>query len=155
MALVITVVINVAIVFRYIDLEKQGLNWWSAIILRDIVIYFLVFLQMIWEYFIWHKKLFKWREELVKRQRFSMAGDDQSENFINKNIQSIVESIVADGDDGVKDQAKLDELLPIDKEVSVSLKVKKVMPLDSTIYSCTYVSLIKSNKKKYRLTQTD
>ena len=84
-----------------------------------------------------------------------MAGEDQSENFINKNIQSIVETIVAEGDDGVKDQAKLDELLPIDKEVSVSLKPKKIMALDSTIYSCSYVALLKSNKKKYRMTQTD
>ena len=55
----------------------------------------------------------------------------------------------------MKNQAKLDELLPIEKEVSMSLKAKKTMALDNTIYTCTYVALFKTNKKKYRLTQGD
>lgn len=29
------------------------------------------------------------------------------------------------------------------------------MPIDSTIYTATYVSLIKSNKHKYKMTQED
>ena len=66
-ALGLTLLVNCAIIRHYIDLEKKGLNWWSAIVLRDIMVYFLVFLQMIWEYYTWHKKLFKWREELVKK----------------------------------------------------------------------------------------
>jgi len=50
------------------------------------------------EYKTWHLKLFKWREELVFQQRFRNE-DDHSEAFIKKNIQSMIESIVADGDD--------------------------------------------------------
>lgn len=32
---------------------------------------------------------------------------------------------------------------------------KKIMTIDSTIYTATYVALMKSNKKSYRLTQSD
>lgn len=49
----------------------------------------------------------------------------------------------------------LDQQLPVDKEVSMSIKAKKTMAIDGDIYSATYVSLIKSNKNKYRLTQGD
>lgn len=59
--LVITVLINIAQIARYLDLESQGLNWWSAIYLRDIVIYFVIFIQMLVEYVLWPNKLFKWR----------------------------------------------------------------------------------------------
>lgn len=64
----------------------------------------------------------------------------------------MIDSIVAEGDEAIANKEKLDETLPIEKEVSMSLKVKKVMPLDTTMYSCCYVGLLKANKKKYRLT---
>lgn len=78
--LVITVLINVAQIARYLDLESQGLNWWSAIYLRDIVIYFVIFIQMLVEYVLWPNKLFKWRQDLVFDQRFTSANEDVSEN---------------------------------------------------------------------------
>lgn len=37
----------------------------------------------------------------------------------------------------------------------MSLKIKKSLTIDATLYSATYVSLIKSNKHKYKMTQTD
>lgn len=37
----------------------------------------------------------------------------------------------------------------------MSIKEKKAMPIDATIYTATYVSLIKSNKHKYKMTQED
>ena len=36
-----------------------------------------------------------------------------------------------------------------------SIKQKKVMAVDSTIYTATYFGLMKVNKKKFRLTQAD
>lgn len=76
------------------DLETQGLNWWSAIYLRDIVIYFAIFIQMAIEYILWPNKIFKWRQDLVFDQRFANANEDVTENQIRMNIQSIVEQIV-------------------------------------------------------------
>lgn len=152
-ALILTVLINCFIIYQYMDLEKQGLNWWSAIVLRDIVIYFLIFLEMLKEYYLWNRTLFKWREELVFEQRFAQT--DNSETFIKRNIQSMIDEMALQGEDAKMDQEKLNQSLPVEKEVSVSLKNKKVMALDNTIYSCSYVALIKSNKKKYRLTQGD
>lgn len=37
----------------------------------------------------------------------------------------------------------------------MSIKAKKSFAIDSTIYSATYFSLIKSNKHKYKMTQDD
>lgn len=95
----ITVLINLAQIARYIDLERQGLNWWSAIYLRDIIIYFVIFVQMLVEYLLWPNKIYKWRQDLVFEQRFSSANEDVSENYIRKNIQSIVEQIAEEGEE--------------------------------------------------------
>lgn len=95
----ITVLINLAQIARYIDLERQGLNWWSAIYLRDIIIYFVIFVQMLVEYLLWPNKIYKWRQDLVFEQRFTSANEDVSENYIRKNIQSIVEQIAEEGEE--------------------------------------------------------
>lgn len=84
-ALVITVLINIALIVRYHILSVTGANWWSAIVLRDIVVYFIIFIQMLLEYKTWPTKLFKWRQDLVFEQRF-LAQEDNSETFIRKNI---------------------------------------------------------------------
>ena len=149
--LVITLLINIALILRYHILEKKGANWWSTIVLRDIVLYFIIFIQMGFEYKSWDNKILKWRESLVLDQRF--ANNDESETFIRKNIDSMIEQIVEV--DGKLDLSKIDEQMPIDKEMSMSVKAKKVMALDGDIFSATYVSLIKKNKNQYRLTQAD
>lgn len=138
------------------DLESKGLNWWSAIYLRDIVIYFAIFIQMLIEYVLWPNKLFKWRQDLVFEQRFNSANEDFTEKRIIQNIQSIVEQIAEFDGDGQEAQdlraRKIEEQLPIEKEMSVSIKEKKSLTIDATIYSATYVSLIKSNKHKHKMT---
>lgn len=37
----------------------------------------------------------------------------------------------------------------------MAVKAQKTLGIDSTIYTAAYCSLIKSNKKKYRMTQGD
>lgn len=152
--LAITLLINFAQIARYIDLEQQGLNWWSAIYLRDIVIYFIIFIQMGIEYSVWNKKLLKWRSDLVFEQRLNDPNDDMSESKVRRNIQSIVEQIADNGNDNI-DFKIVEEKLPVDKELSLTVKAQKSYAIDATIYSATYVSLIKSNKHKYVMTQAD
>lgn len=67
----------------------------------------------------------------------------------------MIDNIVAEGDEALKDQAKLNETLPVDKEMSMSMKVQKTMAIDTTIYTASYVSLLKKNKKEYKMTQQD
>lgn len=111
---------------------------------------------MLIEWRTWPYKLFKWRQDLVFEQRFNTAADgDQSETFIRKSMQSMIEQLVNEGDDAIQDEKKVSDALPIDKEMSMSVKQKKVMPLAASIYTATFVGLIRSNKKKYRLTQAD
>lgn len=45
-------------ILRYHILDMKNVNWWSAIVLRDIVIYFVIYIQMVIEYKAWPKKLF-------------------------------------------------------------------------------------------------
>ena len=61
----VTLIINFTQIYRYLELEEKGLNWWSAIYLRDIIIYFLIFIEMGIEYLVWGNKKLKWRQELV------------------------------------------------------------------------------------------
>ena len=66
-----------------------------------------------------------------------------------KNIEEMIDNI-AEGEE--EDLAKVEQALPLDKEASMSMKPKKNFSVDASIYSACYFSLIKSNKKKYRLT---
>lgn len=67
----------------------------------------------------------------------------------------MIDEIAESGEEALLDKEKVEETLPVDTEMSLAIKAKKVMEIDSTITSAAYVSLIKSNKKKYRLTQAD
>lgn len=64
-ALGLTLLMNFGLIYFYTVLLEQGSHWWSALVLRDIVISFVIFLQMFYEYKTWHYKTLKWREELV------------------------------------------------------------------------------------------
>jgi len=46
----LTVAINCMLIFQYIELKKLGSNWWSSIVLRGIITYFIIFFQMFLEY---------------------------------------------------------------------------------------------------------
>jgi len=65
----------------------------------------------------------------------------------------MVENIVAD--DFVDDSIRVKETIVLEKDASMSVKKQKVYTIDGTIYSATYFSLIKSNKKKFKMTTED
>lgn len=74
-ALVLTVIINFFLIFRYVQLKQQGSTWWAAVILNDIVLYSVIFGQMLIEYLTWTQKEIKWRADLVFNQRFRLNED--------------------------------------------------------------------------------
>lgn len=43
----LTVLVNLLLIIRYVDLTKKGSKWWAAIVLNDIVLYSVIFLQML------------------------------------------------------------------------------------------------------------
>ena len=124
--LVITLLINIALILRYHILEKKGANWWSTIVLRDIVLYFIIFIQMGFEYKSWDNKILKWRESLVLDQRF--ANNDESETFIRKNIDSMIEQIVEV--DGKLDLSKIDEPFATFASISTVYVADVELPAD-------------------------
>jgi len=65
----------------------------------------------------------------------------------------MVENIVAE--EFVDDSVKVRETIILDKGADASVKKHKVFTIDGTIYSATYFSLIKANKKKYKMTTED
>jgi hypothetical protein len=66
----VTVVINIALIFRYTSLKRQQAQWWAPIVLNDIVLYSLIFGQMFQEYMTWDNKLLKWRQDLMFDQLY-------------------------------------------------------------------------------------
>jgi len=103
------------------------------------------------EYFSWSVKLLEWRQDLIFDQRYRNS-KDESEKAIFTNINSIIESI--EKDNGVEDQSLIRKRLPIDNQQEENSK-QKDMKIGANIYSCAYFSLIKDNKKKYKMTQQD
>lgn len=60
----------------------------------------------------------------------------------------MIDDIVKEGDEGIRNSTVVEEKMPLDNEVEQSIKMKKkVMAIDSTIYTATYVGLMKANKK--------
>lgn len=85
-----TFFINTLLVWRYIDLESKGSTWWATIVLIDIVIYYVIFVQMLLEWQSWNNKMLKWRQDLMFEQRFR-SDDDKSENKIRESIDGMLE----------------------------------------------------------------
>jgi hypothetical protein len=69
-ALTFTALINIALVFRYNQLVQDGTIWWGPVVLLDIVLFFVMFLQMLIEYLTWGQKVLKWRQDLAFEQQF-------------------------------------------------------------------------------------
>lgn len=52
-ALLLSVFANIFLVFQYIELEKSNSKWWEPAVLLDIVMYFVIFIQMFIEWMSW------------------------------------------------------------------------------------------------------
>lgn len=72
--------------------------------------------------------------------------------MIFTNINSIIEGI--EKDNAIEDQSLIQKRLPIDNQQLENSKLKE-MKIGANIYTCAYFSLIKENKKKYKMTQQD
>jgi hypothetical protein len=82
-------VLNGLLIVRYRQLKAEHSIWWAPVVLHDIVLYFVMFAQMLIEYLSWGEKVLKWRKDLVFEQRFTQ--EDKSETRILTNLDSVVE----------------------------------------------------------------
>jgi len=122
------------------------------VVLLDIVIYSIVFIQMFIEWMSWGQKMIKWRQDLMFDQQFR-SSQDFSENKIRTNIESIVETIMEEGYDVLEDEQIIAEKMPID--IDESVKNKKDFKINNTIYACVFFAMMKKNKKAFKLTTND
>jgi hypothetical protein len=146
----ITVVINLALIPRYMTLKKQQAQWWAPIVLNDIVLYSLIFGQMFQEYMTWNAKQLKWRQDLMFDQLYRKG--ENSEQVIRTNINSIIEQIEEEGLDNM-DSTKIREKLPL--EDSQSSKKSKTLDIQGSTYSLSYFALLRDKKKKHQMTESD
>lgn len=121
-ALGLSVLVNLLLIFRYMTLKKEMATWWGPIVLQDIVVYSLIFGQMFQEYMTWGQRQLKWRQDLMFDQMYRKG--DNSEGHIRTNIESIIVQIEEEGLD-LDDNSKIKEKMPLDE--SMSVKKSKVM----------------------------
>lgn len=136
------------LIFRYMTLKKEQATWWGPVVLHDIVLYSLIFVQMFQEYMTWGTKQLKWRQDLMFDQMYRKG--DNSEQHIRTNIESIIVQIE---EEGLDDSQKIREKLPLDE--SVSIKKSKTLGVSGTTYSLSYFAFMKKNKKKHNMTESD
>ena len=153
-ALILTVGINILLIYRYKELKAENSIWWAPIVLNDIVLYFVMFIQMLIEYFSWGQKVLKWRQDLMFDQQFRTK-EDQSESRIQNNINSIIEEIEFENLDPLEDESKIMAKLPLDSAFDQSIKMNKEMKVNGTMYSAAYFALMKANKKELGMTKTE
>ena len=77
----IILIVNCVLIHQYLILVKDQSKWWAAIVLNDIVLYFLIFGQMLQEKFGWSRKLLKWRQELYFEKVFKTEKDQSETNI--------------------------------------------------------------------------
>ena len=150
--LLLTVLINVGLIFRYVELKNSGSKWWGAIVLNDIILYSLIFAQMVQEWISWGQKLIKWRLDLKFDQEFRSKDSDVSETNLRASMAQTAQAINDEGLDGVDDEQKIMDRLPLDEYNSV--KFKKDMTIGTSMFSAVYFAFMKENKKKYKMTQS-
>jgi hypothetical protein len=153
-ALFLTAVANVFLIFRYKELKGEKSVWWAPIVLNDIVLYFVMFVQMLIEYLSWGQKNLKWREDLAFDQKFR-TNKDTSETAIMNEINEVMDEIEFNGLDYLEDQSKIMEKLPLDSAFDQSIKQNKEMKVGGNMYSAAYFALIKANKKELGMTKTE
>mmetsp|Transcript_11711 Transcript_11711/g.19768 ORF Transcript_11711/g.19768 Transcript_11711/m.19768 type:complete len:355 (-) Transcript_11711:871-1935(-) len=95
-ALILASIINVMLIFRYIKLRHESSIWWAPIVLNDIVLYSIIFAQMLIEFLSWNQKLYKWRQDLMFDQLYR-KNTDQSERQVRGTIEGIVEQVAIEG----------------------------------------------------------
>lgn len=158
--LALTFFLNTLLVFRYMELSAANSKWWATFVIMDIVLYYSIFLQMLVEWRGWPMKLLKWRQDLIFDQRFR-AMDDKSENFVREGVATMVDNFIENVDkdsdymENLVNEKLLDQHLHLDADDDLSILKTKELKLNGTIYTCAYVSFIRSNKKQYRLAQED
>lgn len=108
----LTMLVNLMLIFRYMSLKKEQATWWGPIVLNDIVLYFLIFGQMLQEWMVWGQKTLKWRQDLMFDQMYRK--NDDSEKHIRSNIDSIIVQIEEEGLDLYNDTQKIREKLPLE-----------------------------------------
>lgn len=152
-ALILTIAVNCLLIVRYKELKTNNSIWWAPVVLNDIVLYFVMFIQMAIEYFAWGQKVLKWRQDLMFDQQFRTK--DDSESKIINNINSIVEEIEFENLDPLDDQSKIISKLPLDSAFDMSIKQNKEMKVNGTMYAAAYFALMKANKKDLGMTKTE
>jgi hypothetical protein len=57
--------INVVLIFVFLELEKEYTVWWGPVVLLDMTLHFYIFAQIVYEWNKWDAIKLEWKKELM------------------------------------------------------------------------------------------
>jgi uncharacterized membrane protein len=91
--------INFALIFVFLELEKEYTVWWAPVLLLDVVVHFCIFAQIGIDYMTWDKITLEWRKQQMLQK---MINNPENDEVDEDKLKYKVETMLLTGD--YKDQ---------------------------------------------------
>ena len=144
--------LNLILIFVFIDIETDFTVWWGPVILLDVVTHFFMFAQLGYEWKNWEAKKLAWKKDVMLQEL--IANPDNAELDEDK-LMYKVDTMILTGDDALKQK-----LVSVNKDRSSSdidndQKPSKTMKVSANMYTICYFGFMKANKEKFKLKEND
>lgn len=135
--------LNCILCWVFSDLEASYSVWWAPVLLLDIVIHFMILVQIAYEWATWDSKILNWKKEQVFDKLHLNNPDDLSE----KQLMNKAESEVHFAEEALKPKEFKDNIQTASsEEVSDNAQKIKKLKLSANMYTIAYCSFMKNNK---------
>lgn len=123
---------------RYFYLRENGFLWWSPVVLEILVAHIMIFVQMGVEYATWKERVNQWKYDIMFQEQYETK-DDVSETMLRDQINNMI--LNQDAENKGVFQKNEDG--------------KKTSKVGATYFTATYFALMKTNKKKLKMKESD
>ena len=69
--------INFALIFVFLELEKEYTVWWAPVLLLDVVVHFCIFAHIGIDYITWDKITLEWRKQQMLQKMINNPENDE------------------------------------------------------------------------------
>lgn len=151
--LTLVFVVNIFLIKAFFDLEEEHSVYWAPALLVDIVLHFILFGQMAFDYFSWNETQKTWEKELMFNDMYNDADNQQDEDKIRLALD---QKILTEGLPMRAPKSSVNQTSPSTSDNAPnSAKSAKEMKLAANMYTVCYCAFMKKNKEKFKLKQND
>lgn len=134
----ISVALSLMLIPRYFWVREKGFLWWSPVVMELIVAHLMTVFQFLFEWATLKEKINTWKYDIIFKKEYEQK-EDASETMLRDQINNLVFNEQTDN-----------KIFQVDEGDN-----KKTLKLSATFFTATYFSLMKSNKAKFKMRESD